>query len=332
MTLKLLEDICKKSELGYLEETPTSLTGGLMHKMYLLPTSTGRYVVKLLNPYIMQRETAKHNFEVADTLELILEENNFPIIPAIIIHEKKMQLLDGQYFYIYKWFDGHVLKKQEITEMHCSSLGKVLAKIHNIDKKNSSTIEPQNCIDWDHYINLLSQSNNELHSLLEENKSLLYETESKSRIALTKLPLVSAICHNDLDCKNVLWKDSNYQIIDLETLSYANPFLELYQTALSWSGYEEKNINYHLLSSFITSYVEANGELPQNWETISNIKNGELGWLEYNIKRALGIDCSEEEITLGISEVKKTLDQIIYYQEIKTPMLDCLENIKILFT
>ena len=44
-----------------------------------------------------------------------------------------MQEIDGQYFYVYEWYDGKSLKDGEITKYHCEEMGKVLAKIHNID-------------------------------------------------------------------------------------------------------------------------------------------------------------------------------------------------------
>ena len=47
-----------------------------------------------------------------------------------------MQNVDGQFLYVYDWFDGKSLKDNEITTFHCEKIGKVLADIHNIDLKN----------------------------------------------------------------------------------------------------------------------------------------------------------------------------------------------------
>ena len=48
-----------------------------------------------------------------------------------------MQEVDGQYFYIYEWYNGKTLKDSEITQYHCEIIGKKLAKIHNIDLVNA---------------------------------------------------------------------------------------------------------------------------------------------------------------------------------------------------
>lgn len=49
---------------------------------------------------------------------------------------------------------------------------------------------------------------------------------------------------------------------------------------------------------------------------------GRLEWLEYNIKRALRIECdTDEEQQMGISEVKETVEHIIYYNNVKDKIL-----------
>ncbi len=52
--------IFKKIERKYnwkLKKAPVPLNGSFMHKMYKLETELGTYVLKLLNPFVMQRET-----------------------------------------------------------------------------------------------------------------------------------------------------------------------------------------------------------------------------------------------------------------------------------
>lgn len=70
-----------------------------------------------------------------------------------------MQEIDGQYFYVYKWFDGKSLKDNEITKYHCEKIGNVLAKIHNIDLKYVENIQSEKNIDFKYYINLAKEKN-----------------------------------------------------------------------------------------------------------------------------------------------------------------------------
>ncbi|MCH5193065.1 MAG: aminoglycoside phosphotransferase family protein [Oscillospiraceae bacterium] len=296
-----------------------------MHKMYSLFTETGKYAVKLLNPYVMQRETAMENYRMAESLERKLEENDIPILPAMILGGKKMQSIDGQFFYLFKWYDGKALKSEDIRKHHCEKIGSLLARIHKIDRKEAPYCRDEISADWDFYINQLEHKNRELYYLLKDNRTLLYESQAAGNEAMKKIPPVISICHNDMDSKNVLWSGEDYLIIDLECLSYSSPIMESYELALCWSGYEKCSIDFELFNCFIYSYVKAGGQLPNDWEVVYNSNQGRLEWLEYNVKRSLGIDCSEEEIATGISEVKETMEHVIYYHDAKKDILDCLK-------
>lgn len=328
MNDKIFTEICQQFNLGNIESSPVALMGGFMHKMYCLFTSKGKFAVKLLNPFVMQRKTALENYRTAEALERILEQTILPIIPALTFKGHKMQNIDGQFFYLYQWYDGHALKQEEIGEIHCAKIGSLLALIHNLDRKETSCIPKKLHIDWDDYIVCLSQKNKELYNLLNDNRILLYESQEKGNIASSKLPPVLSICHNDMDSKNVLWRNLDCRIIDLECLSYANPYMELFETALCWSGYEECNIDYNLLSHFVKAYAQSGGQLPTDWDILYDSNNSRLEWLGYNIKRSLGIECSKEEVELGISEVKSTMAHVIYYHVAKNDIINCLKRIR----
>ena len=326
---EILEKICKKHHLGELVCEPVSLKGGFMHKMFSLFTSKGEYAVKLLNPYIMKREDALQNFRIAEGLELMLEQNNIPIIPALIFDGKKMQNISGQFYYLYEWFDGKALKDEEINEFHCQKIGKLLAQIHKIDRKELKDNMGEINVDWDYYIKMLESKNKELFNMLKENRTLLYESQNNGNIAIKKLPSVLSVCHNDMDSKNVLWSEMECKVIDLECLDYSNPFMEMYELALCWSGYENCEIDYILFSTFIHSYAVAGGQLPRDWENVYYSNYGRLEWLEYNLKRSLGLECSEEEIEIGIEQVKETMAHVIFYNDIKDDILNCLKQFEV---
>lgn len=325
--LKKLEKISQQCNLGALECQPLEQKGGFLHKMYSLFTTKGRYAVKLLNPFIMQRETAMENYRTAENLELMLEEKGIPIIPALVFGNKKMQSIDGQFFYLYPWYDGKALKSEEIKVIHCRKIGSLLAQIHKLDRHDGPCHPDEIHIDWDFYIEQFFTKNKELYHLFMESRSLLYESQYNGNLAIQKLPPVVSICHNDMDCKNVLWSGTDCRIIDLECLGYSSPFLELFELALCWSGYENCQIDYPLFRRFLCSYAEAGGELPIDWENIYWSNYGRLAWLEYNVKRSVGIECSVEEMELGISEVKDTIAHVIYYYRVRN---DIIKNCRLI--
>lgn len=177
------------------------------------------------------------------------------------------------------------------------------------------------------FIEKLSKNNVELYNLLSANRDILYESQQKGNLAVKIMPPVLTICHNDMDSKNVLWNGNDCRIIDLECLCYSSPFVELYEMALCWSGYENCNIDFNLFNALIKSYADNSGELPDAWETIYYSSYGRLEWLEYNVKRALGIDCGEDEIEMGISEVCETMEHIVYYYGVRDEILESVNDL-----
>lgn len=315
--------------LGKIEEGPIQVAGGLTHRMFKVFTDKGRYIVKLLNANIMKRPTAMGNFNKADFYEEILKQNNISAIYSIIFNNKKMQEIDGQYFYVYEWYDGKVLKDGEITKYHCEEIGKVLANIHNIDLVNKDFSDKEKNIDFKYYVDLCRKKESPIYELLYDKIDILNDSMNKGNKAIKNLPNYYSICHNDMDSKNVMWLNNDYKIIDLECLGYYNPYLELYELALCWSGYEKCNIDFELFKTFFKSYFD-NTKLDKkiDWESIYYANNGRLEWLEFNIKRSLMIECdTKEEQEIGLNEVKETIEHVVYYDKAKDKILSVINEL-----
>lgn len=328
-TNRFLNKMIIELNLGNLIEPISQVSGGLTHRMFKIFTDKGKYIVKLLNPNIMKRPTAIPNFNKADSYEEILKQNNIKAVYSLKFNNKKMQEIDGQYFYIYEWYDGKSLKDGQITEYHCEEMGNVLAKIHNIDLVNTEYNENEKNIDFQYYIKLAKQKESPIYKLIHDKLDILNDSMNNGNAAIKNLPNYFSICHNDMDSKNVMWLNDDYKLIDLECLGYYNPYLELYQMALCWSGYESCNINFDLFKAFFKAYFE-NTKLNKNidWESIYYANNGRLEWLEFNIKRSLMIECdTEEEQQIGINEVKETIEHVVYYDKVKDEILKNIHNL-----
>lgn len=326
---KFLNKMIEELDLGTLIEPISRVSGGLTHRMFKIFTDKGKYIVKLLNPNIMKRPTAMNNFNTADKFEEILKEKGIDAVYSLKFNNKKMQEIDGQYFYVYEWFDGKSLKDNEITIEHCKKMGKLLARIHNIDLRKDNTKGKIRNIDFKHYIDLAKEKDSVVYNMIYDKLDVLNESMNKGNESVDKLPCFSTICHNDMDSKNVMWLDYNYKLIDLECLGYSNPYLELYELALCWSGYEKCNIDFNKFSAFFESYIE-NTSLDMNvdWESIYYANNGRIEWLEFNIKRSLMIECDTvEEQQVGINEVKETIEHVVYYDKVKYDILENINNL-----
>lgn len=304
--------------LGTLCGNAQQLQGGLTHSMFSITTDLGCYCIKLLNPNIMKRPTAMNNYREAEKLELILENNSIPIIPALLFNHQKMQEIQGQYFYVFKQYSGTVLKHTKIHAMHCRKIGQALASIHLIDQHPAPNSMSEIRIDWNTYIQLASIQCPEVAQLLLKHQSILIDLQNSHNKALDKLPPIASICHNDLDCKNVLWDHDDFKIIDLECLSYANPLLEFFELALVWSGLEQHKIDYDLFKAFTHAYLSNNPLSAIDWKVIIDCNVQRLHWLQFNVKRSLLIDTvSLEEQKLGFQQVFETVELLLFYAKQK---------------
>ncbi len=172
----------------------------------------------------------------------------------------------------------------------------------------------ENATDWDAYIKAARQCRPDIAEVLEGNRELISLAEKEYAAALDSIPDMRCFCHGDMDCKNVLWLDGEPLLIDLECLDYGNPLLEMFQLALSWAGWPACELDLGRFGGFLEAYQAEYGVVKTDWARISGVGYGWLDWLAYNARRALGIECGdEEERELGSREVHESIRRLRYF-------------------
>lgn len=73
-------------------------------------------------------------------------------------------------------------------------------------------------IDWVKYIELAKEKGSPIYDMLYDKIEILNDSMNKGNLAIKNMPSVVAICHNDMDSKNVLWINDEFRLIDLECL------------------------------------------------------------------------------------------------------------------
>ena len=311
-----IEKLINKCDLGNIKEKPSRVYGGLLNRMYKVNTDKGTYAIKLLNPEVMKRPDAKHNHIFAETVANIAKNNGIKCIPAKIINDKALQEIDGNFFFIYDWFEGKAIEDDEITTDKVKKVAKELAKLHQINFGNlideCKLHYDLNTVDWKFYLDKID--NKEAKEVYSSNIDKLYELDKKSIDSLKKISKNLIISHRDLDLKNVLWDENDEPVfIDWESSSVINASMEVVDTAWNWSGGQEF-FNKEKFKIFINTYKENGGNLNDFEDAIIADFKAKFGWLEYNLKRATGIEChDDEEKKLGESEVIRTIDEINKY-------------------
>ena len=186
--VSIITKIAEKYDWEIIAE-PVCLSGGFMHKMYKISTQQGTFALKLLNPFVMQRETAMDNYAKAERIEILLEQQGIPILPALSLGGRKMQEIDGEYFYLFDYFPGKALKSNEITAEHCKEMGKALAEIHSVDKKHENKTYYEMSIDWNFYLAEMKHTDTKLYAMLKDALSVIQDSQNKGNQAQKNFPL-----------------------------------------------------------------------------------------------------------------------------------------------
>lgn len=322
----VITNICNKYNIECSAPKTQKMSGGFLHFVYKINTSNCEYIIKILNPDIMKRKQALNNFKKANKLESLIKKHNinaiyFDVFDYIVLNKKPY------YFYIYKYYNGKSIFDENITNYCAEKIGEELAKIHNIKIKEKSTHFSDVYYDWDFYIKAFENNDKEIYSKLNQNKHILYYLCDKYNQNILNLPRLKTICHNDLDPKNVLWNGNDFKIIDLECLCYFNPYLELFETILQWSGINTQKLNKNVFKAFKTSYFKhANINFNIDWSVIYYCNINMINWLEYNIKKYSDNNfCSDSEKQTTKDEIIKSLDKINYYYNQKQTLVELMK-------
>lgn len=325
------EKLCNILQLGQIVGMPKAISGGLLHRMYAIKTSKGKYAIKALNPQIMRRPTAMQNFINSEKIANIAS-NNISALPAKRFNEVFMQEIDNQFYLVFDWIDGKSIKFDEINITHCEKIGATLGDIHRMDFSKLDIVndlpEDIHTIDWSDYLEKGQKSNTVWTNLLLEIIDKLYQWSAQAGKSAKLLASDVIISHRDLDPKNVMWNQDNPIVIDWEAAGYINPMQELTETAIYWSEDEMGNIDKEKFLAFIGGYKKKYGRLQVNWRIVlvSGFL-GKLNWLEYNLKRSLWIECTEaEEQQMGTTEVIGTINHIRRYADMISELEKWLNN------
>lgn len=348
--------------LGNIKDKILPVSGGLMHKMFKVQTTTGTYAVKSLNPEIMSRPDAMKNYAEAERLERILEDNGIPVVAAISFDGKKMLSVNGRYYYIFPWIEGKITDFEAITSKQCFKAGEILGRIHGIDARQvgpedvdsenvlSENEGPENVkseyaergnvgagiietpdlstVDFKEYLKTAKDKNSKIASLLEENIILLESAQNKLNEARKNLPPMRAISNDDMDPKNIMWYEGDAYVIDLECLGYSNPISSCLDLALQWAGTVNGKFCKDNLEAFFQGYLKSYDNGFRSYDKLIGIAYTWIEWLEYNIKRALGLVSQDaDEMGLGEAETENTINRIKYLATIEDEVCKVLKNV-----
>ena len=131
-----------------------------------------------------------------------------------------------------------------------------------------------------------------------------------------------------------MWNNDELYIIDWEAAGYVNPFQELIEVLNYWISDETGKYNKAKFDALMQAYTENMDIGNVNWDAVMACSfDGMLGWLEYSIKRALGLEGSEaKDRQEGMQQTKGTILELKKYEnqieQLKEWMMCCTLDMK----
>lgn len=326
-----LKKFCIDNNLGNVTGI-SKLSGGLMHKMFKVETDKGTYAIKILNPEVMSRGNAYDNFVISEKISNLAKNNGIIVSSALLINDNYLTKYDDMYYMVFDFVNGKTLTDEEITIEHCKKIGKILSQIHSLDYQDleleNKRVNYKRLYDWESYITNPNFDDMSYKEKYLRNYKKYNSLLKRANERFNESNIEASICHNDMDPKNVMWDGVNPIIIDWESAGLSNPYRELLEDALCWSGFLSDNFNEEKFSAVIAEYIKTKPIEHQRYSTICGNLVGRFGWLKYNLERSLGI-CSDdlEERKLAENEVSKTIDEINRYVELIGKMYEIICNL-----
>lgn len=309
-----IKNFCNDYGLGgVLALHPVS--GGLLHKMYRVETSSGIYAVKVLNPEIMQRPTALQNTINSEKVSHALEQI-VPVVAAKVFHGAYVTEQEGVWFMAFDWQEGASVFAPDITVEHCAKIGELLGKIHAADVEIEGLErleEERDVFAWKTLFEAWTVlEGSDANACLEVFLPELLTLDAEVVHALKISSAHKVISHRDLDPKNVMWQGNKPYIIDWEAAGYVNPFQELVEVINYWVTELDGSYNFVKLTALVDAYKSYKDIRFVDWDMVLLLSfDGMLGWLEYNARRAVGLLGNEEkDREEGRKQVESTIAEI----------------------
>ncbi|MBR5800601.1 MAG: phosphotransferase [Lachnospiraceae bacterium] len=321
-----------KLNLGEITDNPQSITGGLMHQMYRVETETGIYAVKVLNEEVMSRPVAYRNMVNSEKIAAGFREI-LPVVAAMEFEGAQIQEVSGTYYMLFPWVEGTSVFPPDIDEIHCEMIGEILGKMHTANLSVEG-IEPEQVeaemYDWDSFAKAVEEKRiSMLPCRKEPMENLCWTAEFGKALADIKkwnkavceatddLNQFRVLSHRDLDPKNVLWNEGEPLLIDWEAAGFVNPYQELLEIINYWADDGAGGLYKAHFDALIHAYQKHMQLVDVNWDAVfDGSYAGMLGWLEYNVKRALGrLSEVEKDRKEGANQVASTVRALYDYQE-----------------
>ncbi len=233
--------------LGSLIEQPEPIKGGLLHQVWLLKTTTGKYVVKQLNLCYGAQNPNLLSESQAQEVAAEMLAHGIPTVSAL-------QPIN-QNFLVVPFVEGKIIPATLTTPEMAHKIGVILGNIRAVNLKQGATVSPK----WEG----LAKEHWQLKFKHSDHLSKLVKWSEQAKTANEQLQKELIFSHRDLDDKNILWRNAAPTILDWEYSGLIDATLDLLIVALNFSGVQYGELNFANFRAVFNGYCEINKTLPK---------------------------------------------------------------------
>ncbi|MCP5507650.1 MAG: phosphotransferase [Chlamydiales bacterium] len=304
----LIESFFDSLQLGTFIAHAERLNGGLLHENWKVTSSEASYVIKKLNPHVMQKEGAFERYEESEKIAASFYQTGLPAVAALNIRSRYVHPWEKNNFILYPFVEGKIIPLGEINLEQAGIIGQIFAKMHALNLKLPlfQASPYYDIFEDDHWIELINkQENTQLLNLLP----VLLNWNDKYRMSIERLNRDTVISHRDLHYSNVLWKGELPHLIDWESAGYTNPLQEIIGYGLEWSGLIDSHFYQDRFNAILNSYRQQLRTSNSSFEDafFGWLGNSVMGWLEFNLRRSKGNKFTKEEQARGVQIIENTM-------------------------
>lgn len=281
--MKEISKLFNMLKLGEPIEEPRIMTGGQLHHCFWVQTPERSWVLKKLNHCVIEKLGFPSNYEQSEQIAQDFKRQGLNAVCAEEFDHHYVQQCGDNYFLLYPFIQGRVLKARSVTLAHATKAGQIFAQLHK-NRLSEGAMPWEICSREDWQVLLRSS-----RSIIDDDLAgQIVQWNEQYQRAIPYLNQELVISHRDLHYGNVIW-DHNEQahLIDWESAGVINPNMELIGYALEWSGVLLGILRAEIFKEIISSYERTS---QTKCHAFKEALDGWLGhcllpWLYFNLQR-----------------------------------------------
>lgn len=302
----------------------SSISGGLVHKMYKVITDSDIYAVKEIN----KLKDNVTNFNNSEVISNYVNDHGIDTSYAIKINNSYINEFNNHYYIVYKYIAGHILDDNEITIEHCKRIGSIVSKLHNINIDNLDINKDKvlytNKYDFNSYVENNNFINMKYKDIYLDNYKSYNDLLDKCIFCYNNTYDQLSLCHKDLKPSNVMWVNNDAILIDFETAGVWNKTREIVGVSIDWSGFLSNKFDKNKFKIILIEYLKNNSITCNFKDALYANLTGRLLWLYYNLDISLNNDDikAQDEVIKIINEINNYINLIDEFYKIYNEIIN----------